>query len=110
MSTIKSGREIETIFKTAQRGTHPLLVVLVVCTPDDRGPLGRVAFVAGKRLGGAVERNRSKRVMRETVRRAGGPWPGKDVVLIARPGTRAASPDAVDSALRRVLRKTGVAA
>ena len=32
-------------------------------------PEKRVAFVAGKRLGGAVVRNRAKRLMREALRR-----------------------------------------
>lgn len=108
MLTIKSPGEMETLFRSSRRGAHSLLIILVAETPEGRGPSGRVAFVAGKKLGGAVTRNRSKRVMRETVRRTGGPWPGHDVVLIARTGTREASPAQLDAALAHLLRKTKV--
>lgn len=54
MSTIKSSREIDTIFRTATRVAHPLLIALIAQTPEGRGPSGRVAFIAGKKLGNAV--------------------------------------------------------
>jgi ribonuclease P protein component len=108
MSTIKSTREIDTIFRTANRIAHPLLIALISSTPEGRGREGRVAFVAGKKLGGAVWRNRSKRVLRETVRRAGGPWPGYDVALMARRDTATATPDALDAALAGIVRRAGM--
>lgn len=108
MSTIKSTREIDTIFRTANRIAHPLLIALVMSTPEGRGREGRVAFVAGKKLGGAVWRNRSKRVMREAVRRARGPWPGYDVALMARSGTSTASPRALDAALANIVSRAGI--
>jgi ribonuclease P protein component len=43
----------------------------------------RIAVVASRRVGGAVERNRAKRLLREAAQRID--WPdGLDVVLIAR--------------------------
>ncbi len=105
--TIKSAREIQSIFSEARRVANPLVIALVRSTPHGRGPGGRVAFVAGKKLGGAVVRNRAKRVLREAARRARGPWPGFDVVLIARPGTGVAGPAALDAALRDVLARAG---
>jgi ribonuclease P protein component len=108
MSTIKSTREIDTIFRTANRIAHPLLIALISSTPEGRGQDGRVAFVAGKKLGGAVWRNRSKRVMREAVRRAGGPWPGYDIAVMARVGTATADADALDAALAGIIDRAGV--
>jgi ribonuclease P protein component len=108
MLTIKSPSEMERVFRVSRRGSHSLLIVLISETPDGRDPGGRVAFIAGKKLGGAVIRNRSKRVMREAVRRTGGPWAGHDVVLIARAGTREAPPEQMDGALVRLLHKTRV--
>jgi ribonuclease P protein component len=108
MSTIKSTREIDAIFRTATRVAHPLIIALVSKTPEQRGQAGRVAFVAGKKLGGAVTRNRCRRVLRETVRRAGGPWPGYDVALIARPGTATAAASALDVALAGILGRGGI--
>jgi len=108
MSTIKSTREIDTVFRSASRFAHPLVIALVMSTPEGRGQEGRVAFVAGRKLGGAVLRNRCKRVLREAVRRRGHAWGGRDVVLIARLGTATASPAALDGALSTVLAKAGI--
>jgi len=108
MGTIKSSREIDTIFRGAKRAAHPLLIVLVAQTPAGRGRTGRVAFIAGKKLGGAVLRNRCRRVLRAAVQRAKGPWPDWDVVLIAREGTPTAAPQALDAALETTLRRAGV--
>lgn len=65
-------------------------------------------FVAGKRLGGAVFRNRSKRVMREAMRRAGGPYSGWDLALIARARTAAAPIAEIDRALDAAVTTLGI--
>jgi ribonuclease P protein component len=46
---------------------------------------GRVAVVAGKRLGGAVQRNRARRVLRAAWSEVG-PCAERDVVVVARSG------------------------
>ena len=109
MGTIKSSREIDTIFRGAKRVAQSLLIVLVARTPEGRGRAGRVAFIAGKKLGGAVLRNRDRRVLRASVRRVGGPWAGWDIVLIARTTTATGSPEALDRALASALIRAGVA-
>ncbi len=109
METIRDPSDIERVFREGKRGSHPLLVVLASDSPDRRDPHGRVVFIAGKKLGGAVFRNRCKRVLREAARRAGGPWPGKDVAIIARDKVSCARPEEVDEALRAALRRAGVA-
>ncbi len=64
-TTIRSSREIDRVFREGARSSSRILVVLALPTPNERGPLGRVAFVAGTKLGGAVVRNRTKRRLRE---------------------------------------------
>jgi ribonuclease P protein component len=108
MSTIKSSREIQEVFAHSNRLAHPLLVMLYAPTPANRAGDGRVAFVAGKRLGNAVWRNRSKRVLREACRRAGGPWQGYDVVLMARGGTADVSSDDLGGALLGIIQRAGI--
>lgn len=110
MHTVTSAGEIDALFKHGTRAGTDLLVALTLPTPERRGPSGRVVFVAGKKLGGAVMRNRCKRVMREAVRRAGGPWAGADVALLARAGLATAGPAAIDAALAKALRRLGVSA
>ena len=108
MSTIKSSREIDTLFREAKKAAHPLIIVLAAQTPEGRGRTGRVAFIAGKKLGGAVVRNRSKRVLRAAAQRCQGPWAGYDVLLIARPDTRMRAPDALDCGHQGQLGKLGI--
>jgi ribonuclease P protein component len=108
MPTITSAREIDTLFKSGRRAANRALLLMVLETPEARARQGRVLFVAGKRLGGAVTRNRSKRVLREAARRAGGPWPGFDVALVARESTATAGPAALDAAIGEALTRLGV--
>lgn len=110
MRTITASAEIDKLFASATRGTSQLLVVLKGNTPTSRDPDGRVMFVAGKKLGGAVTRNRAKRVLREACRRAGGPWAGLDIVFIAREGIVRAAVADIDAAMTLALRKAGVRA
>lgn len=51
--------------------------------PEQDGE-GRVAYIAGKKLGSAPKRSRAKRLLREAARLNGAPWQGVRVVLVAR--------------------------
>ena len=110
MRTIKSSREFDSIFRESRRYSTPLITALIRNTPEGRGHEGRVAFVAGKRIGGAVIRNRSKRVMREAVRRSAIQWPGHDVLLIANARTGLSAVRELDEALAQITRRSGVGA
>lgn len=101
--TITSPSDIDRLFKHGRRASHPVLVVLAGPSPNGSDPGGRVVFVAGRKMGNAVVRNRCKRVMREACRRAGGPWPGHDVALVSRSGVATASPSEIDEALGAAL-------
>jgi ribonuclease P protein component len=83
-NTIKSADDISSLFKKAQRMNTGGIMALVARSDKERGHNGRVAFIAGKRLGSAPRRNRVKRLMREAARAAGAPWEGFDVAFVAR--------------------------
>jgi ribonuclease P protein component len=103
--TIKSTDELSTLFKTAQKYTSTNLIVLLG-EPDVRICLrGRLAFVAGKRLGSALKRNRAKRLMREAAHQLKAPWDGRDVVFVARDKTVTATLDAVVRDMEHLLQR-----
>ncbi|MBK9261744.1 MAG: ribonuclease P protein component [Polyangiaceae bacterium] len=69
--------------------TRHLLILLAPC-PD--GDVTRLGIVASRKMGGAVERNRAKRLVRESFRRNLSLFPPRtDVVVIVRSGADALS-------------------
>jgi ribonuclease P protein component len=95
--------------RLAEKGvsrTHPLLVGRFVRTDGDETRFG---FATGRRLGGAVVRNRVRRRLREVLRAMAPSFqPGWDVLIIARPAIVEADHAALVNAMRRVLRSGGV--
>jgi len=76
----------------------------------DDGEEARVAFAAGRNLGTAVRRNRSRRRLREALRTAALTLaPGHDIVLLARPTTADVPFAKLQSAVCDALVRLGVA-
>lgn len=107
MKTIKSHQDFERVFTRGRRFNHPL-IRMVICEADSEGDPGRVAFAAAKRLGKAVVRNRSKRVLREAARSCGLPIEGYEIILFATPRTRGASPAEMTGALTSLCTRAGI--
>ncbi|MGD0174710.1 MAG: ribonuclease P protein component [Anaerolineales bacterium] len=98
--------DIQRVRRTGKSYAHPLLVLVAA-----RGepPQRRVAFSAGKRVGGAVERNRAKRRLREAVRPLlSSLAEGWDLLLIARSGAVTADYADLAGAVRSLFQKAGV--
>ena len=69
----------------------------------------RFGLATGRRIGGAVVRNRVRRRLREALRGMATSFrPGWDVLIIARPAIVAADHAALVEALRRTLERGGV--
>lgn len=62
METIKSSKEIDLIFKNGEKINLPFLSLYFYKSENIKG---EVAFIAGKKNGNAVWRNKSKRRLRE---------------------------------------------
>lgn len=76
-------------------------MVVHVRERDDTDP-GRATAVASRRVGGAVQRNRAKRVLRAAVA-ATGLADGVDVALVARRGATTANSSEVAAELRQLF-------
>jgi ribonuclease P protein component len=92
-----------------ERGTtrsHPLFTARFLWTGTESTRFG---LSTGRRLGGAVVRNRVRRRLREALRvMAPSFQPGWDVLIIARPAIVEADHDALVGALQRLLQRGGV--
>ena len=78
--------------------------LLVMAALPNELPYSRFGFSVSARIGGAVERNRIKRQLREIMRlRMGEIAPGWDVVIIARRPARTVDYWELDAACARLL-------
>jgi ribonuclease P protein component len=86
---LRLNREFRSVYV---RGKSSAGVYLVVHVKPNRLPRIRLGLTVSRKLGGAVQRNRVRRRMREAYRLNEGKFrPGLDIVLVAR--TRAAKAD-----------------
>ena len=69
----------------------------------------RLGLVVSRRVGGAVTRNRVKRLLREFFRRQQTVLPQADIIIVARKGAHTLSYPKVVEELARVLLPPGVA-
>lgn len=83
---------------------HGALVVAFVALGD-----GRTAFVAGRRVGKAVQRNRARRIMRAAWQQlAPQANEGFDLALVARVAIRGATTQDLVTEMTELLRRAGV--
>ena len=93
---------ISEIHRRGRSVANGLLVMRVLPNGLDRS---RFCFVAGKRIGNAVVRNRVKRRLRELMRNSAAA-PGWDTVLIARKGAGDADFKQLERAVHNLIRRT----
>jgi ribonuclease P protein component len=98
--------DIQRVRRIGKSYAHPLLVLVAA---KGIPPARRVAVSAGKRVGGAVQRNRAKRRLREAVRPLMDSLAeGWDLLLVARPGAVTADYADLAGAVRLLFQKAGV--
>jgi ribonuclease P protein component len=101
---LRSKRDFKLAYNRGRSYVHPMLVLYV--RPTREGAC-RIGFSISKKLGGAVERNRIKRRLREVMRGHLGQLaklrPARDVVLVGRSRLKDASFESIESAVSDVL-------
>ena len=102
IKTIKSKKEFGEVFHNGKRVASRLVRITVLKHSTLKG---RIAFVAPKRFGNAVYRNRCKRVLREAASLCGLPHDSFSIILFATSKTHDAHPDEVARELGRLLSK-----
>jgi ribonuclease P protein component len=79
---LRTGVEFDAVFK---RGTRVGGRLFLLVAATNRVRHDRLGLAVSRRVGGAVARNRARRLLRESFRRLGPPTgPGVDLVVVAR--------------------------
>lgn len=92
--------DVTAVLRRGRSRSGGLLAAHVLPQPDAR-PDARLTVVASRKVGGAVRRNRAKRLLREAARTLA--WrEGLDVVLVARAACAASDLTAVGAELERL--------
>lgn len=103
---ICENREFQRAYARGKSYVSPVIVTYVV---KSRTRQTRVGITTSKKIGNAVQRNRSRRVIREAVRKI---IPeikdGYDLVFVARGKTPFVKSTAVHDTLRKQLKEAGV--
>ena len=104
--SLRRGADFQRVWDDGKSFSHPLVILRARANGMDSDRFG---FVAGKKIGKAVARNRAKRWMRESVRpRLPMIVPGWDLILIARSGAAHSEFKEMDAAIENVLRRAAL--
>ena len=98
--------DFKRVRRTGKSYAHPLVVLVAQAS---EAPKVRVGVTAGRSVGGAVQRNKAKRLLREAMR----PLlpdlpPGWDLILIARPALIPTSLQEIRRVLISLLRRAQI--
>jgi ribonuclease P protein component len=98
--------DFQAAFESGIKAVGQRMVLYLLPRPEGRLRLG---VVSSRKLGGAVARNRARRLLREAYRRNRYRMRGAaDVVLVARPALLAATWNEIENELLDLARRSGI--
>lgn len=104
--TLKLNKNFKTAYYHGKAYVHPLLI-LYVC--KNREPFSRIGITTSKKIGGAVQRNRCRRIIREAYRPLCTQLKGHyDLVFVARKATVFSTSTKLNEVIRQQLSKAGL--
>jgi len=102
---IRRRLEFQRVFDAGRRAHGRYLTI--IAAPAE-GELSRLGIVASRKIGGAVSRNRAKRLIRHVFRTEILPARASDLVVIAKPPSVTAGAAEVATDFRATLRRLGL--
>lgn len=106
---LRSRRDFRQVYSWGRSHVHPMLVLYARPVRKAEGRACRIGFSISKKLGGAVERNRIKRRLREIVRAQSTKLLADvDVVFVGRSRLKDASFAAMEKAVEELFRRANL--
>ncbi len=105
-STLRKTEDFNAVYKKGKSSGSKYVVVLY---KSNETGFTRTAFIASKKVGNSVKRNRARRLMKEALRLSGIVLPkGCDILFIARSGIADVKCADVQRSIEAALKRTGL--
>jgi ribonuclease P protein component len=99
---LRSNQDFQRVYRAGRSWAHPLAALHVLAQPSGQ----RIGISVSKKVGGAVQRNRVRRRIREMVRAQAPGWrDGFDAVVVARAAAAEAEFAGLSAALEELARR-----